>query len=370
MTMNLSDFPRLTALAAALLLCTLPSCRQRQTGTADTPAAEASISDSTEARSIYYWKTTFKIGDKEQAFLRKHRISHLYLRMFDVDTRLDYKDGTSSAVPVASVRFKTPKPDSLEIIPTVFITLDALRSYEGNEEELACRITKRALNMCSYNDLGPVRELQFDCDWTQSTREMFDRLCSAAKEILHPQGILLSGTIRLHQVAQAEYPFDKGVLMLYNTGAVKDPHTCNSIISYEDVHAYLWPEDKVAGFLKARETNCPSISAAYPAFSWNVAFKSDGSFDGILPTLELDGIPQICRRPGGIHEVTEDCNIQGFSLQLGQTIRPEASDYAEIAKVKKLVDKALGDDIPNIIFHLDLLNLSKYSHEEIEDMLR
>ena len=57
------------------------------------------------------------------------------------------------------MKFKTPKPDSLEIIPTVFITLDALRSHEGNEGELARRITKRALNMCSYNDLGPVQSL-------------------------------------------------------------------------------------------------------------------------------------------------------------------------------------------------------------------
>lgn len=354
---------------ALLLCCALPSCRQGGSST-DIPAAATSPADSSEARSIYYWKTTFKIGDKERAFLRRHSINRLYLRMFDVDTRLNYKDGTSTAVPVASVKFKTPKPDSLEIIPTVFITLDALRSNEGNEEELARRITKRALNMCSYNDLGPIREIQFDCDWTQSTRGMFDRLCSAAREILHPQGILLSGTIRLHQVAQAEYPFDKGVLMLYNTGALKDPHTRNSIISYEDVYAYLWPAEKVAGFLKARRTNCPVIGIAYPAYSWNVAFKSDGRFDGILPTLELDGIPQISRRLGGAYEVTEDCDIQGFSLHKGQTIRPEASDYAEIAKVKKLIDMTLGNDTPNLIFHLDLQNLSKYSYEEIESMLR
>lgn len=336
----------------------------------DGSAPSDSMSAIGKTRSIYYWKTTFKIGKGELAFLSGHSITRLYLRMFDVDAQMDYATGRTTVVPVASVKFKTPKPDSLEIVPTVFITLDALRHYENDENALASLIAKRVLNMCSYHDLGPIREIQFDCDWTAATRKMFEKLCTATKEILHPQGILLSGTIRLHQIAQAEYPFDRGVLMLYNTGAVKDPGTRNSIIAYEDIHTYLWPKDKVTGFLKARKTNCPEIAIAYPAYSWMVAFKSDGSFDGILPTLELDPNPQIQRKLGGGYEVTGRCNVRGFSLELGQTIRPEASDFSEIAKVKSLVDKTLGEGHSNIIFHLDLQNLSKYSHEEIETMLR
>lgn len=367
----MSKMKRFPLLAVITLLCLVAtSCHNGGTAAADGSAPSDRTPAIGETRSIYYWKTTFKIGKGELAFLSGHSITRLYLRMFDVDAQMDYATGRTTVVPVASVKFKTPKPDSLEIVPTVFITLDALRHYENDENALASLIAKRVLNMCSYHDLGPIREIQFDCDWTAATRKMFEKLCTATKEILHPQGILLSGTIQLHQIAQAEYPFDRGVLMLYNTGAVKDPGTRNSIIAYEDIHTYLWPKDKVAGFLKARKTNCPEIAIAYPAYSWMVAFKSDGSFDGILPTLELDPNPQIQRKLGGGYEVTGRCNVRGFSLELGQTIRPEASDFSEIAKVKSLVDKTLGEGHSNIIFHLDLQNLSKYSHEEIETMLR
>ena len=325
--------------------------------------------ESSSHRSVYYWKTTFNLSEQDLSFLEKHSIDRIYLRMFDVDTKNDYVRDTHEVVPIATCSFDSAKPDSIEIVPTVFITLNALRAYEGKESVLAGLITKRVLNMCSYNGLGPVTEIQFDCDWTESTRAMYVKLCKAAKDILHPQEICLSGTIRLHQVAEAIYPFDKGVLMLYNTGAIKDPETSNSIIAYDDVKRYLGVKSRIEKFNKARKDNCPEIDFAYPTYCWNVAFTKDGRFDGILPMLELDGYPEL-KRHGNRYDVIEYCKIGSNYLFTGQTIRPEFAEYSEVAKVKNLVESTLGKTGSNILFHLDASNLSKYSDNEIETILK
>ena len=351
-----------TVLAYLAALSALVSCGRKGGQVCD---------DTSEHRSVYYWKTTFELGDKEKAFLDRHSIDRRYLRMFDVDSRDDYAADMSKVIPVATAQFKSAKPEGIEVVPTVFITLNALRRYEDREEELAGLITKRVLNMCSYNDLGPISEIQFDCDWTETTRGMFDRLCAEAKRILHEKDILLSGTIRLHQVEQAEYPFDKGVLMVYNTGAIKDPETSNSIIANDDVKKYLGVKARVDKFLSARRNNCPIIDVAYPTFYWNVAFLSDGSFDGIIGEMDYESYP-LERMMGGSYKAKDFFYIKESKCYIskGQTIRPEYSDYREIMKVKELVESTIGAAGSNIIYHLDSRNLSKYSDNEIENILR
>lgn len=307
----------------------------------------ASCGDSTDFadtiphRSVYFWKTTFEIGPWEKSFLEENDIDRIYLRMFDVDVQEDYATDTLNVIPVGTCSFKSPKPDSVEIVPTVFITVRALEQYKKREAELADLISERVLNMCSYNDLEPVREVQVDCDWTASTRESFDAFCEQMKVILHEKGIALSGTIRLHQVEEAKYPFDKGVLMLYNTGAIKNRDTENSILSCDDVKKYLGVQSRVDKFLKARRRNCKRVDFAYPTFDWNVVFDEEGNFLGLSNDPLLD-----------------------------YNTREERSEYPEIMKVKDLVTSTLGAEGSNIIFHLDSANLSKYSEEEIKKILQ
>lgn len=344
--------------ALSILAAVLPSCRESRK---NLPAGEPN-------RSVYYWKTVFKLGNEEQAFLSGHRIGRVYLRMFDVDVVRNRVTETDNVEPVATVKFESAKPDSVEIVPVVFITLDALKLYGGKEPELAAKIVGRVLNMCSYNDLGDISEVQFDCDWTASTRESFGSLCTAAKEILHPEGILLSGTIRLHQIEEAEYPFDKGVLMLYNTGSIKNPSTVNSILHYDDVEKYLGVEKRISKFMKARENNCRTVDYAYPTYSWNVVFDEEGKFRRIHSEMDLDSIPWLEFKDGR-YEAKCFCTVGGEYVRAGWTIRPEHSDIEEVLKVKSLVDKTFGGTGSNIVYHLDMSNLSKYTFDEIDEIL-
>jgi hypothetical protein len=225
----------------------------------------------------------------------------------------------------------------------VYITQEALKAYCYGEWKLAELIVTRVKAMASWNELGNFSELQYDCDWTAGTRKSFERLCESTQKILNKDGIVLSGTIRLHQLEEATYPFDRGVLMVYNTGSFVNPNTTNSILDYADVHKYLSPKGRINNFLKARKTNCQKIDVAYPTFNWGVVFDNNDQFK------------QLVR------------DIDSYTPEHGELLRVEKSDYQEIDRVKHLVDSLLWPAINgNIIYHLDSQNLKNYSSEEIE----
>lgn len=328
----------LILLAAALSV----SCgRGKHNDTGNAPETVA------KGRSVYHWKTTFGLTPEDTLFIRRHGIQKIYLRMFDVGVESVSSHDDSEVVPLGTTKFISPVPKGCSIIPTVYITLDALKAYYSHEKELADLIITRIYAMCSWNDLGNINEVQFDCDWTEGTRLSFYSFCEIAKEILAKNGCILSGTIRLHQLDEATYPFDKGVLMMYNTGSFVNPQTKNSILNYDDAYKYLSVTERIERFIKARETNCKTIEVAYPTFGWGVVFDESGQFKHLVSTPSE------------------------YFPKEGETIRIENSDYLEIEKVKNLVNSTLGPAITgNIIYHLETDNLKQYNDEQIENILR
>lgn len=313
-------------------------------------SVESSHPESTEVknRSIYHWKTTFDLTPEDEAFIRQHDIKTIYLRMFDVGMDTDNGVETGEVVPLGTTKFISKIPEGCSYVPTVYITLKALKEYNMNESELAYLIIRRIMAMCSWNELGDFHEIQYDCDWTAETRASFERLCSHTREVLKEYDVILSGTIRLHQIEEATYPFDKGVLMIYNTGSFANPQTKNSIIDYDDVHKYLSVRSRVDKFIKARKGNCPHIEMAYPTYGWGVLFDEDGRFRALVT----------------------DKDAWLLSQSQKENIRIERSEYEEVIKVKGLVDSVFSDiNCGNIIYHLDANNLSKYESHEIENIL-
>ena len=297
------------------------------------------------ARGMYHWKTTFNISDEDSTFIKEHNIKRLYVRMFDVGMERNESNDSIEVVPLGTTRFKSAIPKDCDFIPTVYITLDALKAYSNAESKLAELIVTRVKAMASWNDLGSFSELQFDCDWTAGTRKSFERLCEATRMILSKDGIVLSGTIRLHQLDEATYPFDKGVLMVYNTGSFKNPNTKNSILDYDDVYKYLSVEKRIQKFLQAREENCPVIEVAYPTFGWGVVFDGNRKFDRLVS------------------------NPEEHRLEEGETIRFEMGTYSEIMKVKGLVESTIAPTrCGHILYHLDSVNLNRYKSYEIENI--
>ena len=128
-------------------------------------------------------------------------------------------------------------------------------------------------------------------------------------------------------------PADRGVLMLYNTGALKDTETCNSILHIDDVRPYM----------KHRRYAIP-LDYSYPVFGWGVKFRNN-KFVSIVPYDD------------------KECRDNEF-------VRYERPASAEILEVKRLVEQNLGKPASgNILYHLDEMQLENYTDHEISQIL-
>ncbi len=354
----------------SLSLLSLCAC-SRAAASTDAPEAATDTVETNlhaEKRAVYYWKTVLNLDSAERAFLRRHDIGRMYVRLFDVvkgeSPRLDEK-----AVPNASLRVDYPTYDMLvdsfpkmETVPVVYITLDALKAMKGNEGTLARNIVSRARNMCTFNGLHTVSELQLDCDWTPSTEQSFFTLCDSARAALKQLSLQwkLSSTIRLHQLARKVPPVDRGVLMVYNTGSFNDPDVTNSIIDPRDVEPYMkyLPDYKL------------HLDVAYPTYSWQLLFH-DRKFQGLVSGLEVTDSSRFAPRGKNLYVALRDMPYNDYSMiRRGDMVRQESSDYADISRVRDMIERRITTrPHSTILYHLDINNLSKYSHDEIDHLL-
>ena len=298
----------------------------------------------TAKRAMYHWKNTFNPSEEELRFMQEHKIERLYVRFDDVSvcSMLDEED-RQQVCPSATVQFKSnvfANDYPNEIVPTVFIEPEAIAAIHNNGQSrtIARKMVDRILNICSYYEIPSekVAELQLDCDWTTSTEKPFFDFCKDVRLVM-PDSMLLSSTIRLHQLHRPAPPVDYGVLMLYNTNNLRDPSIENSILSANDVKPYL----------RNVSYDLP-LDLAYPIYAWNLWF-SNGTFRGILRSAS-----------------------QADSLrQAGEKIRHEEVSFDEILNVKRLVEKHLpkpSHERSTILYHLDKDNIKRYSSHEIETL--
>ena len=267
-----------------------------------------------EGNAVYYWRTDLRLDSTERAFLRQYHINKVYCRYFDVVMK-----ESGEPKPNATITFSDTLPDSIEIIPTVYITEDCMhRQHKG----LAEKIVKRILQMNETNDIKNVREIQIDCDYTSKSRKTYyafleeiDRLWnlgSPRKNLGKPR---LSTTIRLHQLSMPAPPVDYGALMIYNTGDPNKWEERNPILDYRDVYPYLDRLDKYP----------LPLAAAYPVFHW---------------VRDIHGV------------------------RVEHTVEAE-----EILKVKKAMEKERKNLSRSIItYHLDKENINRYKPETYEEI--
>ena len=277
-------------------------------------------------RSAYYWSTTWNMDSSKTSFIRKHGIKRLYVRYFDV-----VKDEGGNIVPNATLQFEDSTiPKGIEIVPTVFIVNDCMRT----SQPLADKILQRILQMSEANDIPSVREIQIDCDWTASTQQNYFDFLKKLREKARAKDIRLSATIRLHQLSMTPPPVDKGVLMMYNTGDAKQLACHKPILDMKDAAPYI----------QHLGSYPLPLSAAYPLFSWRILFR-EGKFVGImhadddLPVLPDDSI--VPRQPEmeDIMEAVRSINHQNkdinnevilFDLNNSNIKRFKPSDYEKI----------------------------------------
>jgi hypothetical protein len=197
--------------------------------------------------AVYYWRTDLRLDSTERAFMAQYHINKVYCRYFDV-----VMEESGEPKPNATISFSDTLPDSIEIIPTVYITEECMHeTHEG----LAEKIVKRIRQMNETNEISNVREIQIDCDYTSKSRKRYYQFL---EEVRNYWGATLSTTIRLHQLSMPVPPVDYGALMVYNTGDPRKSEERNPILDYRDVYPYL----------KHLDGYPLPLATAYPVFRW------------------------------------------------------------------------------------------------------
>jgi len=307
------------------------------------PAATASH------RGVYHWKTTFNPTAWEKQWMKDHKVDRLYVKLFEVESGENAGKREWKMVPVATTSFPQKLPADMEVIPVVYITVDAIRTldadyWSSDAETYAKLIVDRIDDMMSEHYGDSVREVQLDCDWTPQTEHAYFTLAKEIKNRLKGRGVLLSGTLRLHQLREVEHPtqgswgrgdslpFDRSMLMCYNTGRLQDPATRNSILDFADAEPYL--KQYKSRFL-------PRTDVAFPVYGWGLEFDKNGAFRRIVNPYRL---PE----------------------EKSGNLREEWGEPGQIRKVRQALP-ALDSLHTIVLYHLDSLNLSRYSHEDIEE---
>ncbi|WP_315507870.1 hypothetical protein, partial [Capnocytophaga leadbetteri] len=279
-----------------------------------------SYEDTPPEQALYCWKTQVQFSAGEADFVKNNRIERLYIRYCDVGLR------DNAPVPIAPVDIDTLSVQGKTVIPVVYLKNEIFNSEltEGNSTYISTLAHKLGDYIEQINRYYRLRvsEVQFDCDWSLSTKQAYFSMLQAFKKEYPYQ---LSATIRLHQVKYREEtgvpPVDYGVLMYYNMGRITATGA-NSIYDRSTALRYLG---------KLRAYPLP-LDIALPMFAWGV-HSADGqvlNLVGGLTHAEAQAISSLVRTDDpDIYKVAEQTYYKGRVWQAGDLIKIEEVSDAQ-----------------------------------------
>lgn len=279
-----------------------------------------SYEDTPPEQALYCWKTQVQFSAEEADFVKNNRIERLYIRYCDVGLR------DNAPVPIAPVDIDTLSLQGKTVIPVIYLKNEIFNPEltEGNSTYISTLAHKLGDYIEQINRYYRLRvsEVQFDCDWSLSTKQAYFSMLEAFKKEYPYQ---LSATIRLHQVKYREEtgvpPVDYGVLMYYNMGRISATGA-NSIYDRSTALRYLG---------KLREYPLP-LDIALPMFAWGV-HSADGqvlNLVGGLTHAEAQAISTLVRIDASdIYKVAEQTYYKGRVWQAGDLIKIEEVSDAQ-----------------------------------------
>ncbi len=311
--------------------------------------------------SFYHWQQELSLNAFEIDYLQSLSVKRVYLRFFDVDWQ------NEKAVPLSILSVQNSLPDSIEVVPVIFITNRTI--LNANDKEigvLANRIVKKVNELSAAFEMK-FPEVQIDCDWSPKSQEKYFRLLDILKEGFSGQGKNLSATIRLHQIKYYQKTgvpnVDRGVLMFYNTEAVDDPSVLNSILNLATAKTYLYQFD----------TYPLSLDIALPVFRWGVVFQGD-RFVRLINGLDrsmLRDTSAFLKLGKNQFELRKSMYLEGYYLYKGDRIRTESISEEVLIEAAQLLAKELSSEDRHVIFyHLDSSLITNYSNEVLETVYR
>jgi hypothetical protein len=310
-------------------------------------------------RAFYYWHVSFNLTDSNVSYLKSIGITKLYLHFFDVSP--DVK--TNKLAPIAKMEFNTPPPPSFEYVPVVYITNRSLENPDADSiQTLAYHIFHGVEDIASANGIH-FKELQIDCDWTETTMKKYFALLKELRINLKKENKILSATIRLHQVKYPQItgipPVDRGMLMFYNLGSINGKVGYNSIYNPADA-------DRYTSYISSYKL---PLDVGLPIYSWTICIRNGKVVDllqktnssNFSDTTYFESVGNnifVSRYPYFLH---------GKYFMKNDTLKIESVNPALCKDAATNVSHYLKPEDRTVsLFEYDSLYLSSYEKQDIE----
>jgi hypothetical protein len=329
-----------------IFIFTLAACR---------PSGNRSVTS-----AFYHWQTEFEITPEENAYLDSIGCKKLYVKVLDIGM----SEISGGIEPYSRVQIRdTTGISKWEIVPTIFITNAVFKTITPEKTDWLAGKISAALAESPFGK--NTREIQFDCDWTASTRAAFFLFLKKMKQALPEKN--LSATIRLHQYKFPEQtgvpPVSRGMLMFYNTGDIGSEATKNSIFDLKDALKYVEGAPKHYPL---------PLDLALPLFSWTLIYR-EGEFwkivNGIPPDLRDTTRFETDMQDSTRLQVRKGTFLAGHYLRPGDRLRVEkipAGLLQEAAQLAARMD--LAGDMTLAYFYLDSTIIRQFSPKLIHSV--
>jgi hypothetical protein len=277
---------------------------------------------------------------------------------------VDWDANRRTAIPLGKIKFLSGISPEIRVIPVVYITNKTFLNLNHTEIKLlTSKVVEQVYYIAKQNKLS-FTEIQFDCDWTESTRLKYFSFIDNVKKLIDKH-IKLSATIRLHQVKYYKLtgipPVQRGMLMFYNMGKIDNCLNRNSIYNSIDVQNYT-------PYLK----NYPlALDAVLPAFSWGIQIRK-GKIIGLLNNLNSSDFKNNTNFKylgKEQYQVTKSFFYNGFYFMDQDLVQVEEITPEICKNAAKEVSGAMKS-LPGTIalFHLDSTNLTNYEKKDFEEI--
>lgn len=347
------------------------------------------------ARAFYYWQTSLNDFNWSDSTYRAMNVQKVFYRFFDVAWSAE----TNSPIPVSPLTsYWSSGAPQTNAVPVVFITNETFKHLDqAGAAKLAGQVHRMVLKRLAFlinldipsqyeedfwqqnpyqvkskdfteiarhdslfnAKLKTFKEVQFDCDWTKSTKDNYFAFLEESKKLFANQ--LVTSTVRLYQYKYPKEagvpPVKRGMLMCYNAGDVTKTETKNSIFDKGEILSYL----------KGGDYPLP-LDYALPVFQWALLYQQD-KLTAILPVSVLRDYGQFLNAEDQTHySVTEDF-VYGYTaestyIRAGNTIRIETPDLKEVQAVAEwLGEHKNNPEALLTLYHLNTYDLQQHPKE-------
>lgn len=306
--------------------------------------------DNDITRGFYYWKSDFALTEEQELFLNDIDAEYLYIKYFDVEK------GYYDSYPSAELDFIS-KTD-LEIVPTIYLTPNVfynLSEWEINQLADNCASKIKAIHPAGKE----FSEIQVDCDWTKDIQLAYFQFLETLQDNFQDE-VVFSATVRLYQYKYPDIngvpPVDKGLLMYYNMGNLREYDQNNSILNNGIGEQFL-------GF---GEYPLP-IDLALPNFKWALLFRG-GKFQYICPNFtksQLNDKDLFSNTRNNWYIFKKDTVIDGNYFRFGDELRYEECSENQLLTAAKMLKNEINQEETRVLIY-DLQPHTPKDYEKLD----